>query len=203
MAKKRRVKKIMMHRRPAPSKLEERMDDFEKRLGSVHELIKQVALKCAQEIGRLTAQLGVNIESIDVVDTNLLATALVLKEVFGQLTQVDDMLKLLDSKPEGKSLDQRVDETSVVERAQAWYSDIVNSSLTRVREEKAEHYRKQKEAAEEALKNKTEHLPTNVETEEKTRVENELKKAQSVDLSSSASAGPGSEHPEGAQVFGG
>ena len=200
---KKRVKKIIMHRRPSPSRIEEKINNLTKELGEVKELVKKVAVKSAVEIGRLTAQLSVNIKSIDELDTNVLVTALVLKEVFGQLQQIDDMLKLLDpevstvSAAEGKTLDQRVDEQSIVERARAWYSDVVNNSFQRVRAEKEEHERKQKQAAEDAAKAK-------VETQEKIRMENELRKDVERDIiKSETSEQPETTFPEGAQIFGG
>ena len=167
---------------------------------------QQIAIFSAQEFGKLLAQQqGIANEvgkSIDHLDMNVLATAEILKEVFGQFAQIDELLKRTGGS--GISLDLSESETEDIKtKALTWFKDVVSSSFQIVRarrdaEEKArmEALQAEKEAAEKAVADKT----------EAEKVESELLAAQAVDRgiqAVGAQGGPGAPIPEGADVFGG
>jgi hypothetical protein len=172
--------------------LVKQMVDLQENQRKLEQNHRNISISCAMQIAKLTAQLGVNIKSIDDLDTNILVSALVLKEVFGQLVQIDDMVKIIDP-----NVEQKLNEESIIERARAWYSDTVNDGFTRVRKEKEEHERQQRETAEAAAK-------ARAAAQELANIAAEKKKIdEPAGLTQPVSEGPGSEHPEGAEFFGG
>jgi hypothetical protein len=125
----------------------------------------------------------------------VLVTAEVLKEVFGQLTQIDEMLRLVDQKPEGKTLDERIDSESIRTAASSWFKETVSSSFGKIRSERAalvaaqDKAKKDQEAAE-------------MGKVEAAKAQEELLNADTPAMSATM-AGPGSDIPTGAQIFGG
>src|SRR3954467_4431011 len=99
MSNKRRVKSIVMHKRPPKSALEANMEKrvqatlaahFSDVLKAVNEkftqydeFVKNVAIRAATEAGQCRAVLEAHTESIEMLDTNVLCTANILKEIFG------------------------------------------------------------------------------------------------------------------------
>jgi hypothetical protein len=179
-------------------------------VGKVDTLAKQVASYAAVECGKIGTMNTINAESIDKLDDNILCMANIMKEVFGQLSQIDEMLKLLDLKPDGKPLEERVDPDVIRKAATAWYEDIVADGFRKVQAakeaaSKARQEAREKAAAEAAAAKEKEIAAMAVEKDrtEAAAAQEALNKAEEPSLVPAGAAGPGSDIPEGAEVFGG
>jgi uncharacterized protein YdcH (DUF465 family) len=168
---------------------------------------QQIAIFSAQEFGKLMAQnqhVATSFaNSIEHIDLNVLATAEVLKELFGQLTQVDRFIKKVAN---GTDLDLTEAElTEVKTEAEGWFKDTVASAFKAVLEKReaedkarlAELERAKKEA--EVAAKATVEAKTEAETVEKALGDAAIQERgiQTV------AGGPGADIPEGASVFGG
>lgn len=175
----------------------------------VKKLQQQFMMFTAQEFGKATAQqqaiaseLG---STIDHLDVNVLSLAEVMKEVFGQLQQIDFIFqnaKVVTPPEGGYKLDVDVikdaDVPDIKEGAQKWFDTVVGAAFKTIQERRAEEQRvaeenarKAKEEAERAEKDKT----------EKELIEKEL--ARDSGVQQIGAGGLGADIPEGADVFGG
>lgn len=215
MAKKQRVKKIIQHKRP-PKTAE--MADFEKKiLGEVNRLLderfaginktlKDVSTFCAQAVGQNQAQIMVMSESIDKLDTNVLCMADVLQEVFGQLTQIEHMLRVgieesqvLVPDSQGKKLAERIDPEQIRAEAKEWFQRTVAHGFQTVAKKKTEENQRRQEAAARA---KAEAEKKAAEANEAARVEAELKKAETPEIIAPAETPAAPPAEEGVEYFG-
>lgn len=173
-------------------------------IAEIQKTQQQIAKFAATEFGKMLAaqeafRLRVN-ESIGHLDNNVLATAEMVKEVFGQLSQVDLLLGKLGTKTEvGLTLTD--EETAHVKtQAEEWYTSVMSASFAAVRErllkEAEEHAAAAQKAKEEAEK-------AEADKSEVERVEQELQRASTDDRIPQFSGGEGADIPEGADVFGG
>lgn len=158
----------------------------------------------AMELGKMGAIHKISTDALQKqfahLDLNVLATAEVLREVFGQLTQVDKYLGVLCAKAspeENITLTQSFQELR--EQSDLWWQNVTARAFTVVQERLAEddakleaEKLKAKEAAEKAAKDKT----------EAEKVEAELRESEARNLAT-MNGGAGAEVPEGADVFGG
>lgn len=178
------------------------------KLAEIEKRQQQIAIFSAQEFGKLMAHsqhsTGEIAKSIDHIDLNVLATAEILKEVFGQLSQIDCFIKKLT--PEGKVLDLSEEEVENVKKeASEWFSSTVGSAFRTVQQKRAEE--EQARLAElEKAKKEAEEAAKKIETDqtEKEKAEKALAEAATQERSiQTVSGGPGADIPEGADVFGG
>lgn len=202
-------------------------------LAAVEGVTNNVAQFAASEIGKLggTMQQQMNIvgQATNAIDLNVLALAELMKEVIGQITQVDVILKKFQTSVQsmfehyhrapletvtsesrkavwdGLSQALELAESEVAQvraDAEKWYQQMVASSFKAVRErlEKDDQERKAQEAAAAAEAEKKA-----AEVAEASAVEAELKKAAVDELSIAGhtSGGAGSPFPDGAEIFGG
>ncbi len=190
--------------------IERKLDEQSTQLASLRESINNVATKadeqfqmvakaCALQVGKLTAQLGANIHSLDDLDTNFLASVKVVKELVGQIVMLGAQLRILDPNtpmalPSDKPLEERVDGAKIVEEAKAWYIELINDALNTVKLEKEQHEKEQREKAE-ATARAHQAAQDLIDAATTARAKGTLEKP--------TTAGPGSDHPEGAQIFGG
>lgn len=188
---KRRVKSIVMHKRPTPNALEAKVDHLAKRVDELGKFAGGLITELNSLKQNIGSQLQINGQAIDSIDTNVLVLAEVLKEVFGQLTQIDEMLRLVDQKPENKTLDERIDADAIRVQAESWFKDTVSSAFGKIRSERAALVATQN-AAKKEQDGKA----------EAARAQEELLNADTPSMSATM-AGPGSDIPAGAQVFGG
>lgn len=195
-------------------------NDLAAHLAAVEGVTNNVAQFAASEIGKLggTMQQQMNIvgQATNAIDLNVLALAELMKEVIGQITQVDVIFKKLhqgvrrlatsnhlDISTFSDVLDLADSEIAQVKAdAEKWYQQMVASSFKAVRErlEKDDQERKAQEAAVAAEAEKKA-----AEVAEASVVEAELKKAAVDELSIArhTSGGSGSPFPDGAEIFGG
>lgn len=164
---------------------------------------QKIAVFAAQEVGKLLAQQQVLArelgKSIDHLDLNVLASAEILKEIFGQLTQIDTLFNKWQAES-GKTIEVAEADIEVIKKqAEDWFKDVTASAFRTIQqrreeEEKArlEAEQKAKEEAEKAAKDKA----------EAEAVEQEMLKGEA-GVQQVGAGGPGSEIPDGAEVFGG
>ncbi len=134
---------------------------------------------------------------IDGLDRNMMASAEMLKEVFGQLTQVDEYLKLLDPKTDGKTLDERIDTDLVKATASSWYKEVMASAFEAAQKKIAEHHARQAELQRAEAQKQAE-----ISAEQKER--ETIEEALTQEKAPLAAPAPRESHiPEGAQIFGG
>lgn len=153
----------------------------------------------ARLVGQQQAQIGVLAGSGEGMDQNLLAMGEMLKEVFGQLSMVDEMLKVLDFKKDDKSLEEHVDMDAVKKTALAWYQDVLTDSYDKAKKRMETHRVAQAEAKEATEKIKAQ---VSADTKERERMEQEAKGTGSTIVTPApATAEP--HVPEGATIFGG
>jgi fructose-specific phosphotransferase system component IIB len=207
-------------------------NDMAANLAAIETMVKDIAAYTAGELGKMQGEMKATYESVGRslggMDMNILALAEMAKEVFGQLTQVDTLFRQLHtafskfvanthSDAEGRVLELTPDDVAsfnsaleiadvevsrIKTEAEKWYQDVTASAFKTVREklEKAEEERltNEKRAKEEAEK-------VAASKAESDGIETELKGAQDIDnaISRTSSGGPGSDIPEGAEIFGG
>jgi len=169
----------------------EKFNALAKIVNTQEDRLKAVAISSAQEFGKLLANQQTLANSIDHIDTNVLVTAKVLKEIFGQLQQIDDIFLAM----KGQEVPvPDVDREDVMEKAELWFNGIVAGAFKAVREEmKAAQEAKDKAKAEAEAAAKT-------AAEAKT-AEEVLQKAEEKTMA--PPGGQGADIPEGAQLFGG
>jgi len=169
---------------------------------------QQIAIFSAQEFGKLMAQqqhvAAEFSKSIEHIDTNVLATAEVLKEIFGQLSQIDRFIKKLSN---GANLELTESEVEEVRKEGAqWFQDNVTAAFKRVRERSEEEERTRLEELEKAKKEAEIAAKTAVEEKKEAEAaEKALQDAviQERSVQAVGAGGPGADIPEGAEVFGG
>jgi hypothetical protein len=169
---------------------------------------QQIAMFSAQEFGKLMAQqqhIATEFsKSISHIDLNVLATAEILKEIFGQLSQVDRFIKKLANGANIELTESEVEE--VKKEGVEWFQDNVNTAFKLVRD--------RCEAEEQARLNELEKAKKEAEIAAKTTV-GEKKEAEDVEkalqeaviqercIQTVGAGGPGANIPEGAEIFGG
>lgn len=209
-------------------------NDLAAHLAAVEGVTNNVAQFTASEIGKLggTMQQQMNIvgQATNAIDLNVLALAELMKEVIGQITQVDAIFKKFHTATktifanqysglnEGTGVRQLTSDdlaafdtalelaesevTQVRTEAEKWYQQMVASSFKAVRErlEKDDQERRAQEAAAAAEAEKRA-----AEDTEASAVEAELKKAavEELSIAGNTSGGAGSPFPDGAEIFGG
>ncbi len=157
----------------------------------------------AKMVGGQQAQLSILAASGEGIDRNVLAMAEMMKEVFGQLTMIDEMLKALEFTRDNKPLEDLVDSDLVKTTALAWYRDVLKSSFELVDKKLKDHQEAQ--AAAEAEKARAAAAPAelqvSVDQQERESMEEELAGASPIALSAPTKVEP--HIPEGTQIFGG
>lgn len=193
----RRVKSVVVHKRPPKTLLERKVDELETKLAALTELLSQTRVAVGNDLKFVRSQFEVHTVSIDQLDNNVLCTANVLREVFGQFSQIDEILRKA-------SIDTEVNVEVVREKASKWFADVVAAGFkkTALDKQRAAEIARAREAAAKAAVEALEKEKA-AETTEQAAVETELKAAESPSLSTPTTVGAGSEYPKGAQIFGG
>lgn len=174
---------------------------------ALEQIIKQVANFTASELGKYHGTISGHIATLgrttSGLDLNVLALAEIVKELVGQLTQVDAIFRKAKDAGSNFTVDLTDDEVAQVKvDAEAWYKDLMASAFKTAREnieaQEAIAIAQEAEARAAAEKAAT-------DQQESATVEKELKDASVSDRTSVAptSGGPGSQFPEGADLFGG
>lgn len=169
--------------------LVEKHNEMAAQLAAQEQLTQQVAQFATSEFGKMQARLNLYFQSIDQAlhhhDVNDIAAAEILKEIFGQLTQVDVFLKRLSvrvSDREGVLDLAGADVANIKKEALEWFDSTVASAF-KVANEAVEEQRK---AAEEQSKAEQARIAAEKEKaaadkEEAARMESELQKAERED----------------------
>lgn len=198
-SKTRRVKTIVMHRRPAQTKLEEICEHQMKKIDALETYIKK-------DLASMKTHIGIIVESLDGIDMNVLTLAAVTKEAYGQFSQMDAMFQMLDPKLDGKNLGERIDTEAVKATAKEWFVGALNAGFEEAQKTKAKH----KEAQSEAMAQKA--VLEQVKQQEKWTEEAIKKELDAAENGLSANGGiihgnsklsVGPSIPEGAEIFGG
>jgi signal transduction histidine kinase len=171
---------------------------FEKFTSDVVEKVNGLA----RLVGQQQAQLGVLAGAGEGIDRNVLAMAEMMKEVFGQLTMIDEMLKVMDFKKDDKSLEELVDDDVVRKTALEWYQSTVASSFETVNTKMAEHRAAQAAAKEQQAAAPPAEAELSEEDRERERIAKEFQEPGSA-IATPAPAPEQPHIPEGAQIFGG
>lgn len=154
------------------------------------EMQQKIATFAAGEFGKLAAQQQMVVQqfgnSLEHLDMNVLATAEILREVFGQLSQVDDVLKRVS--PDIEMDDEKIE--SLKAQATEWMREVTSAAFIVVQQRKVAEESTRK-VAEESATQKIE-----MET-----IEKELAATTGIQQVLST-GGQGSDIPEGADVFG-
>jgi hypothetical protein len=183
-------------------------NEMAEKLAETEKRQQQIAIFSAQEFGKLMAQqqhIATEFsKSIEHIDMNVLATAEILKELFGQLVQADRFIKKVAN---GATLELSEDEIGEVKKeAMEWFQTTVASAFKTVREKREaedkarlEELEKAKKEAEEAAKAAVD-SKAEAETSEKALQDAAI---QERNVQTVGAGGPGADIPEGAEVFGG
>lgn len=172
------------------SELVNKHNEMTTAIASMEVLVKQLVTSTASEIGKLYGTLEGHMQALSGLDLNILASAEVLKVVMQQLGIFTALFQKM-----GATVVPLTD--AEVEEAKKWaeqnFNTVVAASFRTVKDRlelEAKEFREAQEKAE-------------AEKAESKSVETELKKAMEVDtaLGKSASGGPGSDYPEGAEIF--
>lgn len=199
-------------------------------------IMKNMAAWIAQELGKAQGthqgQIRLLRDSIGGMDLNVLALAEVCREMIGQFTQVDTVLKKLHASVEKILIDNRHGDASgrlveltqedikgfrdilalseaeidtVKKDAQDWYADLLKASFKIAKDRIDEGLAQEKAAAEAEQAAKEAADKAVVDAEESKVVEAELQNASAAErtVAANVSGGPGSAFPEGAEVWGG
>lgn len=203
-------------------------------LSAVEAVTNNVAQFASSEIGKLGGtmhqQLNIVGQATNAIDLNVLALAELMKEVIGQITQVDAIFKkfhtsvarLFSNKFSGlnegpgvrqltaKDLNEfnlalELAESEIAEvrtTAKKWYDEMVASSFKAVRERLEKDDQERRAQAEAAA---AEAEKAAKDAKESTDVESELKQASldEMTVTGHTSGGSGSPFPDGAEIFGG
>lgn len=147
------------------------------------------------QFGHTEANDRVFAQSLDKIDTNVLAFAKVLRAIYGQLEQIDEFLKIILDKLDLKAEELPINLDDIRDRAEAMTRMAIATAFNEVFEEKKAHEQAQiaaeKMAREQAKKDQ----------EEAKVAEEALREAEAPQLDPLA-GGRGADIPEGAQVFG-
>jgi hypothetical protein len=192
----------------AVREVQEKHNDLAAHISAVEGIAKNTSAFAASEIGKMGGSVQRHLNDLDrstsAIDVNVLALAELAKELVGQITQIDVLLGRVHSANALELTEEDV--KNIKNDAEKWYSNLVASAFKTVRERlnAEDSDRKEKESLEaQKAKEAAEKLAAD-QSEIKT-IEEEIQKANSVDLSvaSSASGGGGSTFPDGAEIFGG
>lgn len=175
--------------------------------GVLKNLMNFVASELGKGQGSFEARFISIARSIRGVDVNVLAIAEMQKEIIGQLTQIDAVFQKLRSSGNDLPIDLTEAEIEQVKTdAGAWYQDLLQSAFVAAQES----MKRQEKAADEAYEAEQKRAKEAAEklAAEQTQaqsIEDELKKAAANEraVTTSTSGGPGSDFPEGAEIFGG
>jgi len=177
----------------------ERLDKFTEQwaskfnsLSSDFQMFKQASI---MQFGHVEANERILAEAIDKVDTNLLAFSKVLKAIYGQLEQSEEILSLMSEKNSINIEELPINMDEILDRAAATYRRAVAEAFSATLAEKKAH-----EEAVEAAK-KAEQEEAKRAKEEAIVAEKALKDAEIPRLDALA-GGQGSDIPDGALVFG-
>jgi hypothetical protein len=136
------------------------------------------------------------------LDLNILAMAEIVKEIFGQLSQIDTLFDRIFSKADlGASLSED-DRTGIKAKAEEWLKQVTISAFSTVQNRFAAEAKARQEA-EQAAKEEAEKAAS--AKQEAERVEKELQQAEATDRSlvGTTTGGAGTSFPEGADIWGG
>jgi len=195
-------KKIVIHKHSFEGGITEvldRLNAFTKEWAEKHNLSNQELVQLRQAViiqfGHVESNHRIFAESLDRIDTNVLSFAKVLRNIYGQLEQTEEFLKVIMDKLDLNPAELPLNLDEIRERAEAMCRTAIAGAFAEVREEKAAHEAARKQAEElqreQAEKN----------ADEAKRAEEELKAAETPQLDPLA-GGQGADIPEGAQVFG-
>lgn len=191
------------------SELVKKHNELASQIVAIEALVKQIAGFAASEIGKFHGTMSKHIMTLgrttQGLDLNVLALAEIMKEVVGQLTQVDAMFKKLRGpEPIGQSPIDLTEEDILQVKldAESWFKDLMASAFKTAREaiEEAE-----KESLEKEAKEQAESMEAALAQKEQATIEEELKNSARLErkITNTISGGPGSAFPEGADIFGG
>lgn len=185
-------------------------------------VVNNTAAFAASELGKIGGTSQRHFTELDrtvsAIDLNVLALAELSKELVGQFSQVDVLLKKLGEKlkfvfaasPEIQTEIDKIFQLTQVEiseiktSAEKWYGDLVASAFktVRARMEAEDVARRENETAAQEAAAAAEKVAT--DQAEVKAVETEIQKANAEDLTPAAavSGGAGSPFPVGAEIFG-
>ena len=200
---------------------------------AVEGVVKNIAAYTAAELGKFQGIVVGQIQQVGQalagLDLNILALAEIQKEVFGQLTQIDAVLQRMHSTTKKIMVDSKIsidgqpvnplteqdirdfknalefaqsDIEEIKDRAHTWFQELTTSAFKTVRDRLEKEAEEARAKAEEEQKAKEAAEKTAAET---TSVEQECKDALLNEKTTIAAptGGPGTDYPEGAEIFGG
>lgn len=188
-----------------------RHNDLSAKMAAIESVVNNVASFMAAEMGKQHGQVQGQFNSVgrslDTVDLNIIALSEVVKELVGQLTQIDFIFRKLRDSGSKFSLDLTEEELSQIkEDAEAWNKELLTSAFKSAQSIIKEQNDKAKAAAvaQEMAAKEAADAATTAAAEAET-VGRELRDAESVErsLTATASGGQGSQYPDGAEIFGG
>lgn len=114
--------------------LVEKHNSMASQLAAMEHLIKQVANFSAAEIGKMMAKLNIYFQSVDGTlhhhDVNIIAMSEILKEIFGQITQIDLVFRKAGMSP--VLLDEDVE--NIKKEATEWFQATTISAFQKADE---------------------------------------------------------------------
>ncbi len=190
------------------NELVKKHNELASQIVAIEALVKQVAGFAASEIGKFHGTMSRHIATLgrttQGLDLNVLALAEIMKQVIGQLTQVNIIFeKLRFSNSINHALDLTESDLGQIKSdAESWFKELMATAFKTAREaiETAE-----KEAMEQEAKEQEKAAEIAFSQEEQLIIEEELKNSARLErkVATTTSGGPGSDFPEGADIFGG
>lgn len=180
---------------------QQRLTDFSmqwvKSYNETEQRFKMLAMNVAQEIGKLVYTNQIFAESVDQMDLNVLASAKMIKELFGQLSHLEAILKVSVTEEQLAGIDLDLARAEGL----AWFRKTMASAFKEVQEERAAALAAKEKAAEEARAKAEAEASAKVEA---ARAEEALRSAEKPGISGVAQVDSGrTEYPQGADFFGG
>ena len=185
----------------------EKHNNMAAQLSAQEQLIKNVANFCAGELGKTQAKLNLWFESVETAlhhhDVNYIACAEFLKEILGQLTQVDAFFRKAGIAPELAEAD--IEE--IKKDALEWFGTLQMSAFKKANEEVARQEaeaREKREAEKKRLAEEKEKAAA--DKAEAERMEAEFQKAEAQDRGTAPATGQAEQEslglPPDVRVFG-
>ena len=206
MSTKVRTKKTVKHKHSYAEGADKLIKDMQafgelwgKKLAESETKLQNFAVGMAKQIATMFSNVQSLAQASMAHDTGILSLDKVNLEVFGQLAQIDTILKNLATK---EQLEEWVKPDEIREKAAQWYMHCTKMAFQQVQAERAE----QQKQREEMLKKQREEKEAAEQAEAAKKADDvvvdAVRQAESPQLVVHE-GGPGSDLPEGAQVFGG
>lgn len=171
-------------------------ENWGKKLADMEGKVQNFAVGLAKQIGTMFANVQSLAQASMAHDTGILSLDKVNLEIFGQLAQIDTILKHLATK---EQMEEWVKPDEIREKAAAWYLHCTKMAFQQVQAEREE----QKKQYEEKVKQEREAAEAAEQAKKTDDVVTDAVRQAETPQVVTHEGGPGSDIPEGAQVFGG